>query len=208
MRYLTLRGGAYYSLMFGLKGELVFVQIVEVEVEQSRRLVGILVVERDETVAEIEWNGCGVCIDRYESAACLVVDGEVELDESQQHAADIHAFQRFAHSQAAYLGSRITLQPLLVIEAAAEAIVTCFVVKIGDGNAVVGETEEYDHVIAVASLENSICDGQFFLSVQWRIGKDEAVQILVATVKCGDNLLLNHSVNGISFCKIPVFHIT
>ena len=42
--------------------------------KQSRRLVGILVVERNETVVEKEWDGCGVGIDRDESAASLVVE--------------------------------------------------------------------------------------------------------------------------------------
>ena len=45
-------------------GGLVFVQVVEVEVEQPRRFVGILVVEWHEAVAEIERNGGSVCINR------------------------------------------------------------------------------------------------------------------------------------------------
>ena len=73
-------------------GGLVFVQVVEVEVEQPRRFVGILVVEWHEAVAEIERNGGSVCINRDETAARLIVGGEVEFDESQQHATDVHAF--------------------------------------------------------------------------------------------------------------------
>ena len=187
---------------------LVFVQVVKVEVEQSRRLVGILVVEWHEAVAEIEGYGCGVGIDRDETATSLVVGGEIEFDESQQHATDVHAFHGFAHSQTANLCCGITLQTLVVVEAAAEAVVAGLVVEVGNGNAVVGEAEECNYVIAVVFLENSICDSQFLLSVQWRVGQDEAVQVLVATIECGDDLLLNHSVNGVSFCKLPVLHIT
>ena len=60
---ITLLGGAVVC-----GGGLVLVQFVEVEVEQSRRLVGILVVEWHETVTEIERDGCGVGIDGYETA--------------------------------------------------------------------------------------------------------------------------------------------
>ena len=96
----------------------------------------------------------------------------------------------------------------MVVEAAAEAVVARLVVEVGNGNAVVGEAKECNYVIAVAFLEDSICDSQFLLSVQRCIGQDEAVQVLVTTIECGDKLLLNHSVNGVSFCKLPVLHIT
>ena len=65
-----------------MKG-LVLVQIVEVEIKQSCRFVGILIVEGDEAIAEVERNGCGVGIDGNETAPGLVVGSKVALDEAQ-----------------------------------------------------------------------------------------------------------------------------
>ena len=88
----------------------IFVQVVEVEVEQPRGFVGILFVEWHEAIAEVEGYGCG-----------------------------------------------ITLQPLVVVEATAEAVVLCLAVEVGNGYAVVGEAEERNNMIVVAFLENRIC---------------------------------------------------
>ena len=143
----------------------IFVQVVEVEVEQPRGFVGIFFVEWHEAIAEVEGYGCGVGIDGDEAAAGLVVGGEVKFNEFQQHTSDIHALQRFAHSQTTYLGCGITLQPLVVVEATAEAVVLCLAVEVGNGYAVVGEAEERNNMIVVAFLENRICDSQFFFPV-------------------------------------------
>ena len=70
----------------------VFVQVVEVEVEQPRGFVGILFVEWHEAIAEVEGYGCGVGIDGDEAAAGLVVGSEVALDEIEQRTSDIHTF--------------------------------------------------------------------------------------------------------------------
>lgn len=76
----------------GWGGSLVFVQVVEVELEQPRGFVGILFVEWHEAIAEVEGYGCGIGIDGDEAAAGLVVGCEVALDEIEQRTSDIHTF--------------------------------------------------------------------------------------------------------------------
>ena len=70
----------------------IFIQVVEVEVEQPCGFVGILFVEWHEAIAEVEGYGCGVGIDGDEAAAGLVVGSEVALDEIEQRTSDIHTF--------------------------------------------------------------------------------------------------------------------
>ena len=158
-------------------GSLVFVQVVEVEVEQPRGFVGILFVEWHEAIAEVEGYGCGVGIDGDEAAAGLVVGCEVALDEIEQRTSDIHTFCRSMYGQTTYFGCGITLQPLVVVEATAEAVVLCLAVEVGNGYAVVGEAEErFDMFIGqVVSLFQHISHGQFLLAVKRAFVEDKVI---------------------------------
>ena len=68
----------------------IFVQVVEVEVEQPRGFVGILFVEWHEAIAEVEGYGCGIGIDGDEAAASLVVGYKIMFDEVKQQASNVH----------------------------------------------------------------------------------------------------------------------
>ena len=54
-------------------GGLVFVQVVEVEIEQTCRLFNVLVIQRYEAVLEIERNGCSVGIDGDEARIVYII---------------------------------------------------------------------------------------------------------------------------------------
>lgn len=72
--------------------KLIFVQVVKVEVEQSCRLINILVIQGDKTISKIKWNGGCVGIDGDESAASLVVGSEITLNKVKQCTSNILAF--------------------------------------------------------------------------------------------------------------------
>ena len=73
--------------------KLIFVQVVKVEVEQSCRLINILVIQGDKTISKIKWNGGCVGIDGDESAASLVVGSEVALNKIEDSLTDSITFQ-------------------------------------------------------------------------------------------------------------------
>lgn len=167
----------------------IFIQVVEVEVEQPRGFVGILFVEWHEAIAEVEGYGCGVGIDGDEAAAGLVVGGEVKFNEFQQRTSDIHTFCRSMYGQTTNLGCRITLQPLVVVEATAEAVVLCLAVEVGNGYAVVGEAEERNNMIVVAFLKTVYVTASFSFryngaSVRIKPFKSSSPQSNAATISC------------------------
>ena len=61
--------------------ESIFVQIVEVKIKQTSWFVDVLIIKRNKSVFDIEWNSRRVSINGNESAACLVIDGKITFYE-------------------------------------------------------------------------------------------------------------------------------
>ena len=79
------------------------------------------------------------------------------------------------HCKTAYFGCGITLQPLAVVEASAEAVVLGLAVEVGNRYSVVGQTEKRHDAVRRGFLKHCVSDGQLFLSVKRRVGQDKAV---------------------------------
>lgn len=80
-------------------------------------MTGIVFIQWDETVFQVERNGIGVCVYSQKAASCLVVGYEIALDKFDKVRTKMQTLSYVVHSQSAQLPGRIALQALLVHKA-------------------------------------------------------------------------------------------
>ena len=71
-----------------MEGGLVFVQVVQVEIEKPCRFIYVFVIQWNKTISKIERYSSCIGINREESTTSLVVGSEIQLDKVQQRAAN------------------------------------------------------------------------------------------------------------------------
>ena len=61
--------------------ELIFIQIVKIEIEQTSWLINILIIQGNKSVFEIKWNGCSISINCDKAASSLIINSKITLNE-------------------------------------------------------------------------------------------------------------------------------